>query len=51
MTMEICLPNQQAAWDKALKDGAIIPVGKSLDDNWQSAFVVPTYVVEQNPGP
>ena len=25
-------------------------VGKGLDDNWQRAFVVPTYVVERNPG-
>ncbi len=50
VTMEVWLPNQQVAWDKAIKDGAVIPVGKSLDDNWQSAFVVPTYLVEQNPG-
>ena len=50
VTMEIWLPNQQAFWDKALAGGDIIPVGKSLDDNWQSAYVVPTYVVEQNPG-
>ena len=49
VTMEVWLPNQQEAWDKAIKNGAVIPVGKSLDDNWQSAFVVPTYVVEQNP--
>ena len=47
--MEVWVSNQQAAWDKALQEGAVIPVGKSLDDNWQSAFVVPTYVVEQNP--
>lgn len=44
--MEIWLPNIQELWDKALADGAVIPVGKSLDDNWQSAFVVPTYVIE-----
>ena len=50
VSMEIWLPNQQAWWDKELKVGAVIPVGKSLDDNWQSAFVLPTYVVEQNPG-
>ena len=50
VSMEIWLPNQQAWWDKELKDGSVIPVGKSLDDNWQSAFVVPTYVVEDNPG-
>ena len=50
VTMEIWLPNQQVWWDKEIKDGSVIPVGKSLDDNWQSAFVVPTYVVEDNPG-
>ena len=50
VSMEIWLPNQQEWWDKSLKNGAVIPVGKSLDDNWQSAFVVPTYVVEDNPG-
>ena len=50
VSMEIWLPNQQDWWDKAIKEGAVTPVGKSLDDNWQSAFVVPTYVVEQNPG-
>ena len=50
ITMEIWLPNQQEWWDKQIKDGAVISAGKSLDDNWQSAFIVPTYVVEQNPG-
>ena len=47
--MEWWLPNGQEVWDKALSKGEVIPVGKSLDDNWQSAFVVPTYVAEQNP--
>ena len=50
VTMEIWLPNQQDWWDEAMKEASLIPVGKSLDDNWQSAFVVPTYVVEENPG-
>ena len=49
VTLEIWLPNQQEWWDNVTKTGQVIPVGKSLDDNWQSAFVVPTYVVEQNP--
>ncbi len=43
VTMEIWLPNQQEAWDKAIIDGAVIPLGKSLDANWQG-FVVPTYL-------
>ncbi|MCH8350399.1 MAG: hypothetical protein IIB29_09110 [Chloroflexi bacterium] len=50
VTMEIWLPNQQDWWDEAIKEASLIPVGKSLDDNWQSSFVVPTYVVEENPG-
>ena len=48
--MEIWLPNQQDWWDQAIKEASLIPVGKSLDDNWQSSFVVPPYVVEENPG-
>lgn len=44
--MEVWLPNSQPLWDAALAGGTIIPVGKSLDDNWQSGFVVPTYVIE-----
>jgi len=50
VSMEIWLPNQQDWWDQAIKEASLIPVGKSLDDNWQSSFVVPTYVVEENPG-
>ena len=50
VTMEIWLPNQKDVWQPAMAKGEVIPVGKSLDDNWQSAYVVPTYVVEQNPG-
>ena len=48
--LEVWLPNHQEKWDDALEQGTVIPLGKSLDDNWQSAYVVPTYVVEQNPG-
>ena len=50
VSMEIWLPNQKDVWEPALARGEVIPVGKSLDDNWQTAYVVPTYVVEQNPG-
>ncbi|PZC47299.1 MAG: glycine betaine/proline transport system substrate-binding protein [Chloroflexi bacterium] len=50
VTMEIWLPNQQVVWDKAIRRGDIQSVGSSLDDNWQSAFVIPTYVAEANPG-
>ena len=44
VTMEVWLPNQQEAWDEAIIDGAVIPLGKSLDANWQG-FVVPTYLI------
>ena len=50
VSMEIWLPNQKDVWQPAMAKGEVIPVGKSLDDNWQSAFVVPTYLIEQNPG-
>ena len=49
VTMEIWLPNQQEAWDKAVADGSVLAVGHSLDDNWQSAFVIPTYVANETP--
>ena len=43
VTMEVWLPNQQEAWNAAVIDGAVIPLGKSLDENWQG-WVVPTYL-------
>ncbi len=50
VNMEIWLPNQQGVWESAVAKGEVTPLGKSLDDNWQSAYVVPSYLVEQNPG-
>ena len=44
--MEVWLPDQQEVWDKAMAGGAVVPVGKNLDDNWQSAFVVSSYIVK-----
>ena len=49
VTMEIWLPNQDEAWDKARVDGAVLSVGKSLGSDWQSAFVIPKYLQEQYP--
>jgi len=46
VNMEVWLPDQQEVWDKAMAEGAVVPVGKNLDDNWQSAFVVPSYIVK-----
>ncbi len=49
VTMEIWLPNQDEAWNKAREDGAVLSVGKSLGSDWQSAFVIPAYLQEQYP--
>ena len=49
VTMEIWLPNQDEAWDKAREEGAVLSVGKSLGSDWQSAFVIPAYLQEQYP--
>ncbi len=50
VTMEIWLPNQQEAYDTAIAEGTIKQVGTSLEDNWQSAFIIPQYVADANPG-
>ena len=50
ITMEIWLPNQNAVWNEAVRAGEVIPVGRSLEDNWQSTFVIPGYVQDANPG-
>ena len=49
ITMEIWLPNQNVVWNEAVKAGEVIPVGKSLEDNWQSTFLIPAYVQAANP--
>ena len=49
VTMEIWLPNQDEAWEEARADGAVLSVGKSLGNDWQSAFVIPAYLQEQYP--
>ena len=50
ITMEIWLPNQNAVWNEAVKAGEVIPVGRSLEDNWQSTFIIPGYLQDANPG-
>ena len=47
--MEAWLPNMQDLWDRAIEEGLVVDLGKSLDDNWQSAFVVPSYVIDGDP--
>ena len=49
VAMEIWLPNQREAWDKARAEGAVLSVGTSLGNDWQSAFVIPQYLQEQYP--
>ena len=50
ITMEVWLPNQTEAWEAALAEGTITNLGKSLDDNWQSSFVIPRHTKDANPG-
>ncbi|GIT13739.1 MAG: hypothetical protein CM1200mP35_05590 [Chloroflexota bacterium] len=47
--MEIWLPNQDTAWNEAVKAGEVIPVGKSLEDNWQSLFSPFLNIARANP--
>ena len=51
VNMEIWLPNQQAAWDKAVAEGTIQSLGKGyVGTAWQSAFIIPKYTADANPG-
>ncbi|MFC2006515.1 glycine betaine ABC transporter substrate-binding protein, partial [Chloroflexota bacterium] len=47
--LEGWLPNQQEAYDEAMAAGDIIHLGFINNDNWQSLFVVPTYVIKGDP--
>ena len=49
VTMEIWLPNQEIGWNEALEQGTVVSVGTSLVGDWQSTFVVPSYITEQYP--
>ena len=49
VTMEIWLPHQQE-WYDAAAAGTVTSIGKSLEDNWQSAFIIPQYVADAHPG-
>ncbi len=50
VSMEIWLPSQGDAWEKALGEGLVLSPGPSLGSDWQSAFVIPAYLQEQYPG-
>jgi glycine betaine/proline transport system substrate-binding protein len=43
---EIWYENQKEAWDSAVAEGDVVSLNTLNDDNWQSCFVVPTYVIE-----
>ncbi len=49
VNLEIWLPNQLEAWDEAMADNEVVLIGKSLGNDWQSAFVIPAYLQEQYP--
>lgn len=48
--MQVMVTEQKSAWNDAINRGEAVSLGKSRVDHWKSAFVVPTYVVERNPG-
>lgn len=50
VTMEIWLPNQQEVWETAYNEGELEILGNSLEDNWQSMFIIPQYTADANPG-
>jgi glycine betaine/proline transport system substrate-binding protein len=50
ISMEIWLPNQKEVWANAVKDGQVFSTGNSLEDNWQSTFIIPGFIQDANPG-
>jgi len=46
IVLEIWEQSQQEAWDKGLASGDILDLGTMNDDNWQSLFTVPTYLIK-----
>ena len=49
VNLEIWLPNQLDAWEEAMANNEVVLIGKSLGNDWQSAFVIPAYLQEQYP--
>ena len=51
VTMEIWLPSQQAIWYEATDAGTVVSPGNSLANRaWESAFLIPQYTADANPG-
>ena len=49
VAMEIWLPNSDQVWEECMAAGQVLPLGSSLGNDWQSAFVIPAYLQEQYP--
>ena len=49
VTLEIWLPNQSIGWSKAVELGEVVSLGIGGLVDWQSYFIVPRYVVDDNP--
>ena len=50
VSMEIWLPLQADDWTNARSNGEVEYVGASMDQDWQSTFVIPAYLQEEYPG-
>jgi glycine betaine/proline transport system substrate-binding protein len=50
VSMEIWLPLQADDWSNARANGEVEYIGVSMDKDWQSTFVIPTYLQEEYPG-
>ena len=50
VSMEIWLPLQESGWNQARSEGDVEYIGASMDKDWQSTFVIPSYLQEEYPG-
>ena len=51
VNMEVWLNDTNTQmWNDALSTGEMLDAGKSLDNNWQSTFLIPGYLQDANPG-
>ena len=49
VAMEVWIYDQSPVWEEALEAGEVLSLGASLVNEWQSAFVIPSYLQEQYP--
>ena len=49
VAIEVWYDTMQTQWDKRFDEG-LVQIGQTIRDNWQSAYVVPKYVIDANPG-